>query len=44
MKKKKHVLLLLLTIVPEMLSAQFVLKKELHLLRPGDEIIKQQLK
>jgi hypothetical protein len=43
MKKKPYILLLMLISFPGLLSAQFVLKKELNSPRAGDEIIKQQV-
>ena len=44
MRKKTFILLMLLISIPSLLSAQFVLKKELNAPRPGDEIIKQQVR
>jgi hypothetical protein len=43
MRKIKYSQLLILFLLPEMLPAQFVLKKALNAPRPGDELTKQQV-
>ncbi|MDR1631803.1 MAG: T9SS C-terminal target domain-containing protein [Dysgonamonadaceae bacterium] len=44
MKKKTFILLMLLISISSLVPAQFVLKKELNGPRPGDEIVKQQVR